>query len=319
MTYEKFEFRVLGMLLDGNDPRLERLLAQTWDTKVLSRDETDLGFNIKLSAPPSLAINETAGRIFGVEAKLSETEIINLELIIKDGLIDCLKGTSTSEMSYGDIVKRYKDFTFSYKNEESSEVNFHLESHDEGVTEVDANIPSGEEAEKEEVEPSVDAELIHEPFILTSSEEVVNEVEQDISSEDSEEKISETTEDSVDVTEEPTKPITEEDDLITPPSFNIPKIPEAIRESFDEEDKKAELKNLTPKELSNPDLEIENPIDIAPEELESEALSAVNIDEVNRSIALMEKKSKELRIITIMIVLVTIITIGFIISIIVNS
>jgi len=476
MTYEKFEYKVLGMLLEGNDPRLERLLAQTWDSEVLSRDETEMGFNVKYLAPAPLAINESEGRIFGVEVKLSENEIINLELVIKDGLIDRLKGTFTSEMSYADLVKRYNDLTFSYKNENSSEVSFLSDQREDSeVTfvkniatiskEIDANISKGPETTKEEAkttdqelveepftlaldeeeaseeaEIEVDAEIFsspeiidesqdaHEPFTLDSSNEVTDEIKQDIHPEekdiqplketkDSEEvneeiripeetavleevalpKSSETIEESPDVAEESTVPVIEEDNLMMPPSFSIPKVPEAIQKNWTmeeapllsetlqeekprnisikntatsadlvkdfgladildgkapqgpvsfsenletkdvlevkdvkieedisittplEEDQQSEFKNLTLKELSDPDLEIENPIEIDPQELESAALSAVDIDEVHRSIALMEKRNRELRIVTILIVLVTIVTIGFILSMIVSS
>jgi len=469
MTYEKFEYKVLGMLLEGNDPRLERLLAQTWDSEVLSRDETEMGFNVKYLAPAPLAINESEGRIFGVEAKLSENEIINLELIITDGLIDRLKGTFTSEMSYADLVKRYNDLTFSYKNENSSEVNFLSDHHEDSdvtfvknIATIDANISRGIEAEKEEAKTStqelveepftltldeeeateeaeieVDAEIFnspetidevydaHEPFIMDSSNEVVDEIKQDTHPEEQDiqplketkapeevqileeatvEEVdlpksseTETVEESPDVTEEFTVPVIEGDNLMMPPSFSIPKVPEAIQKnwtmeevpllseavqeekprnisinkaaasddlekdfgladildgkapqgpvSFSENletkdvlevkdtkieediltvpplegDQQSEFKNLTLKELSDPYLEIENPIEIDPIELESAALSAVDIDEVNRSIALMEKRNRELRIVTILIILVTIVSIGFIISMIASS
>ena len=450
MTYEKFEFKVLGMLLEGNDPRLERLLAQTWDSEVLSRDETEMGFNVKFLAPAPLAINESEGRIFGVEVKLSENEIINLELVIKGGLIDRLRGTFTSEMRYADIVKRYNDLTFSYKNERSSEINFHSDNRvEDEVTfvkniatiskEIDANISRGLELEKEEAKESAAAELIEEPFTLvldTKEAETPEEVpvvteeveapeeapvvteedgtpeEESVVTEEAEtteeapvvaeeaettEEVpvvaeeAETTEEAPVVTEEAETPeeapgVTEEDNLMMPPSFSIPKVPEAIKKNWIleevpllsessqegktspisspvvtsddlekdpgfsdlldgkapqgpvsfgenleakdeqtltanalEEEQKSEFKNLTPKELSNPDLEIENPIEIDPEELESEALSAVDLDEVNRSIALMEKKNKELRIVTILIVLVTLVTIGFILSMLFSS
>jgi len=331
MTYEKFEYKVLGMLLDGSDPRLERLIAQTWDAEVLTRDETATGINVKFSIPAVLAIKESEGRIFGVEAKLSEAETIHFELSIKDGLIDCLKGTFESEMSYGELVKHYKDFTFSYTNEASSEMSFSVESDDEVVAEIlapiskEVEVESGIEAKDEDqvqdaqAQEVADESLVSEPLTLPSSDEVVHEVRQDASTKAPEKQASRTLDPLSKIIVEPTPPITKTADVMMPPSFSIPKIPSAIKESLEEEEKKEQLKNLTLKELSNPDLKIENPIDIAPEELESEALSAVNIDDVNRSIALMEKKSKELRIITIMIVLVTIITIGFIISMVVNS
>jgi len=329
MTYEKFEYKVLGMLLDGNDPRLERLIAQTWDAEVLSRDETETGINVKFSIPTVLAIKESDGRVFGVEAKLSETEIIHFELSIKDGLIDCLKGTFTSDMSYGELVKRYTEFTFSYTNEASSEMSFSVGNDEEiAVQERAIPIPKTIEVEQAEVEgevetsdtyESADEGLPPEALTLTSSDEVDPKIEQDTPIEVPEKRISEVLDPLSKLIVEPTRTITKTTDVMPPPSFDIPKIPEAIKENLAEEEKKAQLKNLTLKELSNPDLKIENPVDIAPEELESEALSAVNIDDVNRSIALMEKKSKELRIITIMIVLVTIITIGFIISMVVSS
>lgn len=130
MTYEKFEHKVISMLLEGDDPRLEKLVAQTWDFEVLSRDKTQMGFTVKFLSPSLMAIDELEGRIFGVEVRLSESELINLELVIKDGLIERLKGTFTAQMSYEDVIKRYNDLTFHYKDGKSCEVNFHSDNHD---------------------------------------------------------------------------------------------------------------------------------------------------------------------------------------------
>ena len=449
MTYEKFEHKVIGMLLEGNDPRLEKLIMQTWDIEVLSRDETEMGFNVKFLAPSPLAINESEGRVFGVEVKLSESEIFHVELVIKDGLIDRLKGTSTTEMSYADVVKRYNDLTFSYKNNESSEMNFKSDAKEsDEVTfvknistiskEIDASISKGLEAEKEEIKASTDSELIEEPFTLASDvkeveveakveathtetnqiveEEAIEDVDDnrlveepftlvsDVKESEVEavkipeetkvpEKIEmpeiskttnapDPTEKSLDEAKEERASFTsKEEDIMMPPSFSIPKVPDVIQKrwsgeaavldqaiqpviptpipvpsidkkiampdharaddavkertftdildgkapqgpvSFSEpmdakgaQEKKVEFKNLTPKELSNPDLEVVSPVEIALEELESEALSAVDLNEVERSIELMEQKNKTLRVTTILIVVITIILIWFIIS-----
>ena len=458
MTYEKFEHKVIGMLLEGDDPRLEKLIAQTWDFEVLSRDETEMGFTVKFLSPASIAIDESEGRIFGVEVKISEDETINLELVIKDGLIDRLKGTFTTEMGYADVIKRYSELSFGYKNNKSSEINFHSDNQNlEEVTfvkniatiskEIDAHILKESEAEKENARitpnaklngktinltPNVtkakekidievknvvkienesqntiknpDEYLIEEPFTLATPSEVINEIEQNteliqINKTNQSSKEKDIINDCQSVKKPVITPDKEENSIMMPPSFSIPKAPEApksrlfrevalpnknleqtktnntpnpqngitkiansnniVKEeildgkapqgpvslgdlletnneqnpkitkkklisnstikkempasNFTTKKNKPDFKNLTPKELSDPNLKI-NPIDIAPEELESAALSAVDLDEVENSIELMVKKNTELRIITILIVLVTIVILGLIIA-----
>lgn len=135
MTYEKFENTVLGMLLASEDPRLILLRKQVDYLEVLVREETEMGFTIRFLAPSPIAISEPAAHIFGVEAKFSDDEIINLELVIKDGLIERLKGTFTSELTYANVILRANELHFSYKNGNSPEVTFHTTNHDtEDVT-----------------------------------------------------------------------------------------------------------------------------------------------------------------------------------------
>ena len=480
MTYEKFEHKVLGMLLEGDDPRLEKLIAQTWDMEVLSRDETEMGFTVKFLAPTLLTINEPEGRIFGVEVKLTESETVTLELIIKDGLIERLKGVFTADMTYSTLIKRFNELTFAYKNGMSSELNFHSDNRDpDEVTfvkniatiskEIDAHIskavpaesdaqprlvsaredempaievPLSEEAPSES-EPLLD-DLIEEPFQFEKDQVEVpailaTETQEDALTEEEVEKEEEVEEnldeevlveepfsleiDEVHETDEADEmddmseeevghdpaasemeenlPALEKSDLMMPPSFSIPKVPDAIRKRWVEEvipyksfheaeipktedvrpslkqvepekkvttvenvdlsdfdnvlDGKApqgpvsfsdelitkesqkesgekglkspslgeneedvedelEFKNLTPRELSDPNLEIKNPVDIDPEELESAALSAVDDEEVERSIALMQKRTREIRVLTCLIVLVTLILLYVLIS-----
>ena len=184
MTYEKFEHKAIGMLLEGNDPRLEKLAMQAWDAEILSREETEMGFNVKILAPAPLSINESEGRISGLEVKLSESEIFHVELVIKDGLLDRLKGTSTTEMSYAEVVKRYNDLAWGYKNSQTSEMTFQSDNQEsDGVTfvkniatiskEIDASILKGSEVEKEAVDTTPDGELIEEPFTLATGDNTV--------------------------------------------------------------------------------------------------------------------------------------------------
>ena len=471
MTYEKFEHKVLGLLLEGDDPRLDKLISQTWDMEVLSRDETNMGFTVKFLAPALLTIGEPEGRVFGVEVKLSETETINIELIIKNGLIDRLKGVFSAELTYSEVIKRYADWTFSYKNGNGSEMTFHSDNHepDDGVTfvkniatiskEIDAHISKTptieddifaaspiaitdiheDEVKSEQTgridlsEKTVEEPLIEEPFTLEPEE-----AELETTVEEKEEDQKQQIDDGLDQEEEPLieEPFTltsetevesheeeievdgdeeaesVEEDLLAPPSFSIPKVPDAIRkrwvdevipartfghvEALPEEDvvqtdiqkeleKKIELDNmpteessivgnvldgkapqgpvtfveqaqqevdieevfddeeeyeqihedideeiefdgdeshedddevtnLTPQELSNPNLETKNPVDIQLDELESAALSAVDEEEVERSIMMMQKRTKEIRILACIIVIVTLLLLFLIFS-----
>ena len=183
MTYEKFEHTVLKMLLAGDDPRLELLRDQIDELEVLAREETEMGFTVRLMAPASIAINESEGRIFGLEAKLTDTETINLELVLKDGLLDRLKGTFTSELSYADVITRGDELQFLYKNGKSAELNFHADDYDTGeVTfvknittisqEIDAKIVHDEEAEEfDDIQNIEDIEINEQEDVLVEAVE----------------------------------------------------------------------------------------------------------------------------------------------------
>ncbi|MCL1990588.1 MAG: hypothetical protein FWG67_06840 [Defluviitaleaceae bacterium] len=132
MTYEKFEHKVIGMLLEGDDPKLEQLITQTLDMEVLSRDETKMSFNVKFLVPSYLAIDETEGKVFGLEVQLSDYTIAQVELIIRAGLINELKGTYTLEMSYAEVIAHYHELTFAYANGQSSELDFQVAFNDPG-------------------------------------------------------------------------------------------------------------------------------------------------------------------------------------------
>ncbi|MCL2559387.1 MAG: hypothetical protein FWE07_02770 [Turicibacter sp.] len=135
MTYEKFEHKIMGMLLTSDDPRLETLFDQYLDAEVTSREESEMGFTVNFFAPRLLAIKESEGRVFGVEVITRQNETINLELVIKDGLIERLKGTCTTEISYASLIQKFQDLAFNYKNGEESEFNFDSENYppDEGT------------------------------------------------------------------------------------------------------------------------------------------------------------------------------------------
>ena len=196
MTYEKFEHKVLGMLLEGNDPRFEKLIAQTWELEVLSRNETDSGFNVNFLAPSPLAIKEPDGKISGVVVKLSGSEIINLELVIKNGLINSLEGNFIVEMNYAELIKSFNALTFSYKNEKASEPNFPSDNRDPNeVTfvknistiskELEASITKIPEIEVKDDDTNNDAELIEEPFTLASDVDAEFEAQEQVVDNDS--------------------------------------------------------------------------------------------------------------------------------------
>ena len=134
MTYEKFEHHTMRMLLQGDDLRVERLFDQYLDAEVLSREESEGGFTVYFLAPAAIAINESEGRIFGVEVSTPDNTRVNLELVIKDGLIDRLKGTFTAEMSYAQLIQIGSQLTFSYKNENTSEITFQTDEPESEVT-----------------------------------------------------------------------------------------------------------------------------------------------------------------------------------------
>jgi len=212
MTYEKFEHKVISMLLEGDDPRLEKLVAQTWDFEVLSRDKTQMGFTVKFLSPSLMAIDELEGRIFGVEVRLSESELINLELVIKDGLIERLKGTFTAQMSYEDVIKRYNDLTFHYKDGKSSEVNFHSDNHDlEEVTfvkniatiskEFDSHILKESDATKVNSSATLAESPINLSLNIKKVEEVKSEVPDEVRIEGKKQEVLETPDE--DLIEEP--------------------------------------------------------------------------------------------------------------------
>jgi len=189
MTYEKFEHKVLEMLLEGNDPRLEKLLVQTWDKEVVSRKETETGFVVQFLVPPILAIDEKEGRILGVEIRHLEQPLLDLELIIKDGLINSLEATYTTQTTYAEVVSRYNELTFVFSNETASDVNFHSDHHDPNeVTfvkniatiskEIDANISRRVYGRKssEDSEEMEELDAIIEPFIEEDTVDVTTEI-----------------------------------------------------------------------------------------------------------------------------------------------
>ncbi|MCL1990591.1 MAG: hypothetical protein FWG67_06855 [Defluviitaleaceae bacterium] len=134
MTYEKFEHKVIEMLLEGTDPKLEKLLMQARDGEVVSREENATGFTVAFSVPSFLAVDELAGTISGVTVKHSNTPILQLELIIKAGLVNQLNGTYTAKINYSEALSLYDELTLTYANGKSSELNFR--SHEDNSSEL---------------------------------------------------------------------------------------------------------------------------------------------------------------------------------------
>jgi|GEM_PF-3084807 len=507
MTLEKFEDKVIGMLLKGDDPRLKKINKQLVVSETLSRKETSMGFELGFSIPAEFAIDELEGRIFGVEVQLSEYPIVHIELMMKNGKIDKLKASYTTELSYAELVEHHEELTFVYTNGKTSSLALYsnnqnsddpifvkniatisdqfdeyisqsnLEETEKVVRDTESIastkspiIPKVEdlerivaqlEDEQEDTGPtSLDAykaELIEESFERKLAdddfEEIVAEVvgsEAPLNSKFTEVDSTSSWEDKAQKNEHEaiiddvlknfqtksadvqTTEIEEYDDILLPPSFSIPKVPDAIKERWSTEnaatqgqiqqdgdmkqeiltqilsqqdsnngrvtlreeassslnsyrERKAEtslqpttkyyesnvglsevldgkapqggssgrrpavkdeprfsqsgderlhassslgdenisankikenfeFKNLSPRELSNPDLNIENPNAVEPELLESIALSEMDEEQMNRDIARMEKEQRgtEVRIAAIFIILGIICMVAFV-------
>jgi len=175
MTYEKFEHKAIGMLLAGDDPRLKKLTEQINVGEVLSRVETNMGFEVEISAPATLAIEDSEGRISGVEVQLSEFPIVTLELSIKNGLIDRFKAVYATEMTYPELIEHYDELVFAYTNKKNSILKFQMDHRDPNeVTlvkniasiseQIDANILKVNVEEQEMVPDSIE-KIIEETFI----------------------------------------------------------------------------------------------------------------------------------------------------------
>jgi len=122
MTYEKFEDKVIGMLLRGDDPKLKKINEQLAVSEVLSREETNMGFEIGFSVPSELVLDQLEGRISGVQVQLSDYPLVNVELVAKNGTVNKLKASYTTEMTYSELIEHYSQLTFVYTNGRSSDV-----------------------------------------------------------------------------------------------------------------------------------------------------------------------------------------------------
>jgi len=152
MTYEKFEHQVIKMLLESEDSRLGSLFEQYLDAEVISRKETEMGFSVEFLTSERLAVGNMAAHIWGVEAKISETEIVKLELVINNGLVDRLKGVFTSKIPYAELVSRFNDIAFSYENGETSVVD-EIQAVDVDTLEAESVAPTAVITEEPIVEP----------------------------------------------------------------------------------------------------------------------------------------------------------------------
>jgi len=142
MTYEKFEHKAIQMLLEGDDPRLKKLMEQIAVSEVLLRTENNLGFEVEIAPPPILAIADSEGTITGVEVQLSEFPIVNLELNIRNGLINRFKAIYATEMTYAELIEHYDELVFAYTDKKSSILNFQADNRDPNEVTLVKNIAS---------------------------------------------------------------------------------------------------------------------------------------------------------------------------------
>lgn len=298
MTYEKFEDKVIEMLLKGDDPRLKKLNEQLAVGDVLSREETSMGFVTAFSAPSELAINGLVGHISGVEVQLSDFPLVNVELTVKDGIVDELKASYATEMTYTELIEAYHELTFVYTNGQSSDLSFRLESQTSKAPEP---VMVEESVELLEVEPAIEdldhdlasnkttiipnvedleriiakldtkeedgledhkAELVEDNFsnesnnddfeeivaeivgneVLLSSESVeANEVSIEPSSSAHESLIDDVLKNYQKKTVEDQSKL--DDSIMLPPSFSIPKVPDAIKERWSNSNETASTSN----------------------------------------------------------------------------
>ena len=116
MTYEKFEHKAVGALLEGSDPISQRLFDQFLDAEVQGREETENGFVVNYKVPEYLAIDGLVKQTPSVLVKLARDEMLRIELITSVGLITNLKATyapGAPQIKYSELVRRLSDLTFS--------------------------------------------------------------------------------------------------------------------------------------------------------------------------------------------------------------
>jgi len=238
MTYEKFEHKVIGMLLKGEDPILEKLKEQAWDLEVLARTETDMGINIRFTLSKRLKIEEKLERVYGLGVKLKDEEVAQFELVMYDGLIDRLKGVFKDGVTYKSLINNSDALIFYYKTNETSELLFqNSELNSTGVMHIkDLTV----DVAQDKIADDEETTLEEEPELELDSEEVVDlEDSKEISEEeglvDEEGASTEEIEQVIDELVE--KPTAEEiTELLLPPSYSIPKVPDVIQTRWQTED-----------------------------------------------------------------------------------
>ena len=113
MTYEEFEYKAIKKLLEGSDPNFEKLFDQFLDAEVLKREDTQTGFIVEFEVSEFLSIDDKVMRkISGVSVILANAEVLELELVISEGLITQLTATSITKIKYSDVVSKFSNFTF---------------------------------------------------------------------------------------------------------------------------------------------------------------------------------------------------------------
>lgn len=207
MTYEKFERKLIEMFLEGVHAQEEKLWMQVSELETDSRVDSEQGFTVNFTVPNILKIDGLNQHIFGMRITRKDEVIASIELVIEDGLITRLKGVFTRQMTYEKLVGDAEFSTFEFvaedapqvveKNEE--DVVTHVKSTDESVEVTQTAVVPEEEV----IEPMDEAVvLVEEPFELV--EEVAD--------------------------------VSVDEGVLMPPSFSIPKIPEAIVKRWSEED-----------------------------------------------------------------------------------
>ena len=114
MTHERFESKAVSMLLEGIDPNLKRLEKQFLSAKVSKREETETGFIVFFKVPKYLAVDKITKQISGVKVVLADVEVLDLQLVVLEGIITQLNATYTSDIKSLDLIRQSDDLAFAY-------------------------------------------------------------------------------------------------------------------------------------------------------------------------------------------------------------
>ena len=120
MTYEQFEYEVINRLLASTRPKLKRFRKQIRHLKVLTRHETETGFVTTFSAPSILAFDDTSSTADGMTIELPTGDKVDIDLTIKNGLIESLNGVFIGDLRYADLLRHFNQLIFTQNNPDST-------------------------------------------------------------------------------------------------------------------------------------------------------------------------------------------------------